>query len=196
MAVRFNHLCSPNASHTFNTNMGELCFAYHSCWRGDICHVCGRPKYIQQPTSKETRPTMCLRPFYLCLFHFSLPLAKSKASDIRWIKLTKLWESIGHFTLIESLQHLNMIIEGIHLLKEEGYLADADNFSNDAGVVCAYHLDWISAKYWTCLMYHIRVEEYGKDSLRVAEVHELYLDPKLFLMVGEGPHMKFINVQA
>jgi hypothetical protein len=82
------------------------------------------------------------------------------------------------------------MVEGIRLLKEEGYLANAVNFSNDAGVVCAYHSDWTSAKYWSYLTYQIRVAEYGGDIPRVAEAHELYMDPKLFPTVaGEGPRM-------
>lgn len=82
------------------------------------------------------------------------------------------------------------------MLKEEGYLADADNFSNDAGVVCAYHSDWVSAKYWTHLTYQIRVVEYGEDSPKAAEAHEVYLDPKLLPMAGEGPPMKFIDIRV
>jgi hypothetical protein len=91
--------------------------------------------------------------------------------------------------LIQSLQGLNAIVEGIRLLKEEGYLADADNFSNDAGVVFTYHSDWVSARYWTHLTYQIIVAEYGEDSPRDAEAHELYLDrsgPKIVSDGGRG----------
>ena len=77
----------------------------------------------------------------------SLPPAESKASDTGQIKLTELGESNSCFTPMESLQCFNAIVEGICLLNEEGYLADADNFLNDARVVCAYHSDWVSAKY-------------------------------------------------
>jgi len=77
------------------------------------------------------------------------------------------------------MQRLRVIVEGIHLLKEEGYLADADDFVNDAGIVCAYHSDWVSAKYWAHFTYQTRVAEFGEDSPRAAEVRGAYFKPEV-----------------
>jgi len=41
-------------------------------------------------------------------------------------------------------------------------------------------------------MANLKIGKYGWPE----EAHELYLDPKLFPMAGEGPRMKFIDVRA
>jgi hypothetical protein len=70
-------------------------------------------------------------------------------SDARRVKLDELRKSIPSFSSIQGFQSLRVIVKGIHLLNEEGFLGDADDFANDAGAVCAYHSDWVSAQYWT-----------------------------------------------
>ncbi len=92
--------------------------------------------------------------------------------------MNALWEIIPSFTPAQGIQRLNVIVEAIHLLKEEGYLADADDVANDAVLVCAYHSDWVSTKYWARLTYQTRVAEFGEDSTRAAEVYGQYLNPK------------------
>ena len=114
-------------------------------------------------------------------------------SDDRRVKLNELWESIANFSPTQGKQRLMVIVEGIHLLKEEGYLADADDFANDAGIVCAYHCDWVSAKYWT---HFTRVAEFGKGSPRAAEVHGAYLNPESILMAGKGPPKMFTKIRV
>jgi len=197
-ASRFNHSCSQNASHVFNANTGELrLHALGTLHAGEEIFVtymeneriCGNPRQTRQDILRTRDHFTCA--CSVC----SLPPAESKASDTRRIKIAQLWERIGRFTSIQSFERLNAIVEGIRLLKEEGYLADTDNFTNDAGLVCAHHSDWVSAKYWTHLTYQIRVAEYGEDNPRTAEAHELYLDPKLFPMAGEGFTMNFIDVR-
>ena len=117
-------------------------------------------------------------------------------SDDRRVKLNELWESITHFSPTQGTQRLKVIVEGIHLLKEEGYLADADDFANDAGIVCAYHSDWVSAKYWAHFTYQTRVSEFGEDSPRAAEVRGAYLNPKSIPMAGKGPPKKFTEIRV
>ena len=73
------------------------------------------------------------------------------------------------------------------MLKEEGYLTAADEFTNDAVLICAYHSDWVSAKYWARLTYQGTVAEYGEDSTRAAEVRGQYLNPKSIPLAGLGP---------
>lgn len=126
----------------------------------------------------------------------SLPEVESKMSDARRVTINELWESIPSFSSTQGLQGLRVIVKGIQLLKEEGYLADADDFANDAGIVCAYHSDWVSAKYWTYFTYQTRVAEFGQDSPRAAEVLGAYLNPKSIPMAGKGPPKKFTEIRV
>ena len=148
----------------FNTNTGELrLYALGTVPAGEEILVTyvesqsiyGNPRRKRQDLLRAREHFTCACACSIC----SLPLAESKESDMRWIKLTELWESIGRLTSIEGLRRLNAIVEGIRLLKEEGCLAGADNFSNDVEVVCTYHSDWASAKHWTHPTYQIRVAE-------------------------------------
>ena len=108
-------------------------------------------------------------------------------SDARRQKATGLWEAIGQLNPNQGVQCLNFVVEGVRLLQEEGYLADADDFTNEAGPVCAYHSDWVSTSYWAALTYHTRVAEFGEDSPRAAEVRKLHLNAKSFAFAGLGP---------
>jgi len=117
-------------------------------------------------------------------------------SDARRVKLDELWESIPSFSPIQGMQRLRVIVKGIHLLKEEGFLGDADDFANDAGIVCAYHSDWVSARYWTHFTYRTRAAEFGEDSTRAAEVCGVYLNPKSIPMAGQGPPKKFTEIRV
>jgi len=94
------------------------------------------------------------------------------------------------------MQRLRVVVEGIHLLKEEGYLADADDFANDAGIVCAYHSDWVSARYWAHFTYQTRVAEFGEDSPRASQVGGAYLNPKSIPMAGKGPPKKSTDIRV
>jgi hypothetical protein len=56
--------------------------------------------------------------------------------------------------------------------------------------ICAYHLDWASAKYWAMKMYYeSRVAGFGVDSYKEREVKAMMLDPKTSLSAsGMGTH--------
>jgi hypothetical protein len=198
-ASRFNHSCSPNARFSFNSNTGELrIYALGNILPGEeifVSYISSRGLYGSPRRSRQGN----LRDRY----HFtcacsvcSLSEAKSKMSDARRVKATALWEIIPSFTPLQGIQRLKVIVEALQLLKEEGYLADADDFTNDAVLVCAYHSDWVSTKYWARLTYQTRVAEFGEDSTRAAEVHGQYLNPKSAPLAGVGPRKKLTHIRV
>jgi hypothetical protein len=197
-ASRFNHSCSPNARFSFNSNTGELrIYALGNIPPGEeifVSYISGRSLYASPRRSRQD----VLRDRY----HFTcacsvcnLSEAESKMSDVRRVKVNELSEIIPSFTSTLGIEFLKAIVEAIHLLKEEGYLADADEFTEDAVLACAYHSDWVSAKYWARLTYQTRVAEFGEDSTRAAEFYGHYLNPKSFLSAGQGPPEKFTEIR-
>ena len=117
-------------------------------------------------------------------------------SDWRRQKVNELWEIIRRLNPPQGVLCLTFVVEAIRLLQEEGYLADADDFTKEAGTVCAYHSDWVSTSYWAGLTYHTRVAEFGEDSLQAAEVRELYLNPKSSEFAGLGPPMDLTGIRV
>jgi hypothetical protein len=113
------------------------------------------------------------------------------ASDERRVRVKELWESIPYFPPNRSRQRLLAIARAIRLLKEEGYAADYDDFTNDAASICAFHSDWASAKYWAAETYKTSVAEFGEDSDRAKEAKEMFEDPKTAKMAGTGPRQTF-----
>ena len=193
---RFNHSCSPNARYSFNSNTGELrIYALGDISPGDEIFVTYRSLYGSPRRSRQEN--LRTRYHFTCAcFVCSLSEAESKMSDARRVKLNELWEIIPSFTPTQGIQRLNVIVEAIHLLREEGYLTDADDFTNMAVPVCAYHSDWASAKYWARLTYQTRVAEFGEDSPRAAEVRGQYLNPKSLPLAGRGPPKKFTEIRV
>ncbi|KIM49935.1 hypothetical protein M413DRAFT_119347 [Hebeloma cylindrosporum] len=197
-ASRFNHSCSPNARYSFNANTGVLrIYALGRIPIGEeifVTYIAGRNLYGNTRQFRQnllsTRHFTCACP--VC----SLPEVESKMSDARRVKINELRESIAGLSHTESTQRLKVIVKGIHLLKEEGILGDADDFTNVAGIVCAYHSDWVSAEYWTRFTYETRVAEFGVDSPRAAEVRGVYVNPKSIPMAGRGPRKKFTNIRV
>ena len=198
-ASRFNHSCSPNARFSFNFNTGELrIYALGNISPGDeifVAYISSRGLYGSPRRSRQEN--LRARYHFTCAcFVCSLSEAESKMSDARRVKVNDLWEIIPRFTPTQGTQRLNVIVEAIHLLREEGYLADADDFTNDAVLVCAYHSDWVSTEYWARLTYQTRVAEFGEDSPRAAEVYGQYLNPKSAPMAGLGPPKKFTKIRV
>jgi hypothetical protein len=115
----------------------------------------------------------------------------AEASDARRTEVAKIWESNPWIPPDRTRDRLSVIVRAIHLLQEEGYAADYDDFTNDAASVCAYHSDWDSARYWATKTYEARVAEFGEGSPRALEVRPTYLDPKKFEMAGRGLRQKF-----
>ena len=184
-ASRFNHSCSPNAHYSFNSNTGEIrIYALGTIPRGEEIFV----PYLCLFQSRQSRQANLRRRYHFtCACSVcSLPEAESKKSDARRQRLMKLFETISRFDFAKANQHLNCAVEGIRLLREEGCLGGADNFTYLAGPICAYYSDWVSTSYWASLTYHARVAEFGEDSPKAAEVRELYLNPKSFDYAGVG----------
>ncbi|KAF7972103.1 hypothetical protein HWV62_18926 [Athelia sp. TMB] len=102
----------------------------------------------------------------------------SAASDARRSSVNKIWDSVPYFPPTQTTNRLQAIARAIHLLEEEGYAADADDFTNDAAAICACYSDWASVKYWATKTYQTRVAEFGKDSPRAAEVLPILVNPQ------------------
>jgi hypothetical protein len=189
-ASMFNHSCSPNARHSFNPNTGEVrIYALGTISRSDEIFVAYIGSRDLDGTPRRSRQAILrTRYHFTCACSVcSLPEAESKMSDARRQKVNELWKFTRSYTPAQGVQCLNVIVEAIRLLKEEGYLADADDFTNEAGRICAFHCDLVSTSYWAGLTYHTRVAEFGEDSPRVEEVRDLYLNPKSYPFAGWGP---------
>ena len=199
-ASRFNHSCSPNASYSFNSNSGEIrIYALGTIPRGEeifVAYVSGKSLYGSPRHSRQAN--LRRRYHFTCTCSIcSLPEAESNMSDARRQKVTELLEVIASLNdPNQGVRCLNAVVEGVRLLQEEGYLADAHDFTKEAGPVCAIHSDWVSASYWAGLTYNSRIAEFGKDSLIAAETLELYLNPKMSEYAGLGPPMDLTGIRV
>ena len=194
-ASRFNHSCSPNATFMFNSNTGDLrIYALGTIPCGEEIFIAyistndllGRGMYGSSRRSRQV--TLRNRYHFTCKCSVcSLSKAKSKVSDARRQRVFAIWESLESYSLSQGAQCLNAIVEAIHLLQEEGYLADAYNFTDKAGFFSAFHSDWVSTRYWVDLTYHARVAEFGEDSSQAADVRKKFLNPRSYILAGMGP---------
>ncbi|KAF8259761.1 hypothetical protein EI94DRAFT_969320 [Lactarius quietus] len=200
-ASKFNHSCSPNAKFSFNSDTGEArIYALGTIPRGEEIFIAyigstdlyGTPRRLRQANLRNCYHFTCACP--IC----SLSEAESKKSDARRVKVNQLRENIlsSNPSRLPGAQLLNAVVKVIHLLQEERCLADADEFTTCAAVICALHSDWVSAKYWAGLTYHTRVTKFGEDSPRTAEVRVQYLNPRSFPYAGRGPAMKFTEIRV
>jgi hypothetical protein len=136
-ASRFNHSCSPNARHEFNSKTGELeIFALGSIRCGEEIFLAyigcrciyGSPRRSRQAILRERYHFTCA--CSVC----SLPEAEAKMSDARRQKVNELWETAGRFTPTQEVQGLvDLAVEAMGLLRKEGYLEDVEDFLNEAG---------------------------------------------------------------
>ncbi|KAF8259305.1 hypothetical protein EI94DRAFT_1813540 [Lactarius quietus] len=184
-ASRFNHSCSPNAKFSFNSNTGELrIYALGPIPRGEEIftayingpHLYGKPRLLRQDKLYDLYHFTCA-----CSVCF-LPQAESKKSDARRIKIDKVWDTIQNVDPgpLQGMQVLYDIVEALYFFRQEGYLADADDFTNYVARVYAHRSEWVYAQYWAGLTYHSRIAEFGEDSPRVSEVRGEYPNPKSF----------------
>ncbi|KAF8259302.1 hypothetical protein EI94DRAFT_1669012 [Lactarius quietus] len=182
-ASRFNHSCSPNAKFSFNSNTGELrIYALGPIPRGEEIftayingnHLYGKPRRLRQAKLRDSHHFTCA--CSVC----SLSEAESKKSDARRVKIDKVWDTIQNVRpRLQGTQVLDDIVEALHLLMQEGYLADTHSFTSYAALVCAHHSDVVSTRYWGGLSYHTRVAEFGEDSTEAAEFRK-YPNPRSF----------------
>ncbi|EDR00320.1 uncharacterized protein LACBIDRAFT_334260 [Laccaria bicolor S238N-H82] len=171
-ASRFNHSCSPNARFSFNPTNGQLrIFALSDIPVGEeICVAYLSSRRLYGQTRQHRQGILRSRYHFTCSCSVcSLPKAEMILSDSRRVKVNELWDKVPMFPPNQTIQRLNTIVQAINLLEEEGYAADYDDFTNDAALICAYHSDYESSKYWAKLTYETRVAEFGEDSPRAAE---------------------------
>ena len=195
---RFNHSCSPNARFSFNPTTGHFrIFALSDILVGEeICVAYLSSRRLYGQTRQDRQGLLRSRYHFTCSCSVcSLPKAEITLSDSRRVKVNELWEKVPMFRPNQTIQRLNTIAQAINLLKEEGYAADYDDFTNDAAIICAYHSDYESSKYWAKLTYETRVAEFGEDSPRAAEVRDTYLNPKSFSMAGTGRVQRFSHIR-
>jgi hypothetical protein len=65
-------------------------------------------------------------------------------SDVRRQRVNELWEIAGRFTPAQGFQsYVNVVVEAMRLLQEEGYLDGVDDFMKEAGPIGALHSDWV-----------------------------------------------------
>ena len=192
-ASRFNHSCSPNARYSWNPDIKRMrVYALRDIVYGDeifISYLAGRGVY---GSSRAERQAGLSRYMFTCVcIACGLQGPAAVASDERRLQIKALWESVPYFPPEQAPNRLSAIVHAIHLLEEEGYAADYDDFTNDAAAICAHHSDWASAKYWATKTYETRVAEFGEDSYRAKEVKAMMLDPKTGSLAGMGSRQKF-----
>lgn len=195
---RFNHSCSPNARYSWNPDVRRMrVYALRDIAYGDeifVSYLASRGVYGSSRAERQTR--LAKRYIFTCACTAcGLQGPATIASDERRLQITALWEAVPHFPPQQTRNRLLAIVEAIHLLEEEGYAADYDDFTNDAAAICAYHSDWASAKYWATKTYETRVAEFGEDSYRAKEVKAMMLDPTTGPLAGMGPQQKFTDVR-
>ena len=191
-ASRFNHSCSPNARYSWDPTIKRLRIHALREIAADeeifVCYLASRNVY---GTGTQGRQHQLTRFGFICgCVTCSLNGPDAIISDQRRTEIARIWDSVPMF-LNQPEKRLREIARAIHLLQDEGYVADFDDFTNDAVAICAFHSDWDSAKYWATLTYETRVAEFGHDSRRATEVRGQFLDPKTLPMAGMGRHQRF-----
>ena len=195
---RFNHSCSPNARYSWNPDIRRMrVYALRDIANGDeifVSYIASRGVYGSSRAERQAR--LAERYMFTCACTAcGLQGPAAVASDKRRLQIMKLWESVPSFPPQQTRNRLLAIVRAIHLLEEEGYAADYDDFTKDAAAICAYHSDWASAKYWATKTYETRVAEFGEDSYRAKEVKAMMLDPTTGPLAGMGPQQKFTDVR-
>lgn len=100
----------------------EICIAYLGCRR-----LYGSPHQSRQAILRSRHH------FTGACSFCSLPEAESKMNDARRMRVNELWEIDGRLTPTREDQYLNVVDEGIRLLKEEGCLMDVYEFMDEVG---------------------------------------------------------------
>ena len=139
---RFNHSCSPNACFDFDSDTGELrIHALTAISHGEEIFISYISRRCLYGSPRRSRQSILHNGYHFtCVCSLcSLPEAESKISDVRRHRLNELWEIAGRLTPTQEDQCFNVIVEGIRLLREEGYLADVDDFLNEAGPIEAIY---------------------------------------------------------
>ncbi|KAI0319514.1 hypothetical protein OF83DRAFT_1109832 [Amylostereum chailletii] len=196
LASRFNHSCRPNARYSWHAASRALrIYALQDIPEGQeimVSYIAGRNVYGSTKAERFERLNVRYG-FYCACEACSLPSTVQAESDGRRKELARLWASIPYFSPHQTDARLRAIARGVRLMQEEGYTADADDFTNDAAAICAYHGDWDSVTHWARKTYESRLAEFGGDSRRAldTEICTLLADPKRHSMAGSGRKMVF-----
>lgn len=182
LASRFNHSCSPNARYSWHAAGDRLrIYALRDIAVGDEVNVSYlSASHVYGSRHKDRQDRLKTHYGFICTCVVcSLPFLEQKASDTRRVEIAHIWESFTHYMPDQTgTDRLRATVHAIRLMEQEGYDADADDFTRDAACICACHADWESVRYWATKTYETRVAEFGEDSQRAADVRDLYLDLK------------------
>ncbi|KAJ7176606.1 SET domain-containing protein [Mycena filopes] len=195
VASRFNHSCLPNARYSFHTPTKSIrIFALTDIAPGEelrVSYLASRNVYGSTRAERQRR--------FLASFNFvcvcpacSLTGAALEASDARRREAAALWNGLtAHDPRLHGGRVVRDAVRGIRLLREEGYMADADDFARDAAAFCAMHSDWESAKYWAKLDYDTKCAEFGKDHEHARKAKVFCDDPRRYAQAGMYSGQKF-----
>jgi hypothetical protein len=188
---RFNHSCSSNARYSWHAQAGrERVYALRDIAVDEEIFVSYLSRVYGSPCA--SRQARLSRYNFTCrCVACALQGEEAAASDARRTEITRLYESIDYYSPMQSALRLRAVVRALHLLQEEGYPADADDFTVDATAPCAYHSDWASAKYWAEKTVEIRVAEFGIDSVHAVKARETLLDLRKLPEAGNGPRLTF-----
>ncbi|KAI0057661.1 SET domain-containing protein [Artomyces pyxidatus] len=190
-AARFNHSCAPNARYSWHAGSGAFrIYALRAVAAGDellVSYISARGVYGSARGERQAR----LRAWgFECACDACARTGEAlRASDARRRTIARLWESVPHYGPRESAGRIAAIVRGVRMMREEGYAADEDDFTQDAAVMCAHHSDWAAARYWGRKTYEARAAEFGGDSqLRALDpqTQMFLLNPEAHEMAGLG----------
>lgn len=194
-ASRFNHSCSPNARYSWHPDSGRLrIFALTDIAIGEEIRVSYLASRNVYGSTRDERRRRCFAKFnFECLCPAcSLGGAALEASDARRREAAVLWEGMmRHDPKFHGQRVLRDAVRAIQLLQEEGYMADADDFAQDAAAFCAMHSDWESAKYWAKYSYDSRCAEFGVDHEHSRKSKVYSDDPRKYAQSGMYSGQKF-----
>ncbi|KAE9405406.1 SET domain-containing protein [Gymnopus androsaceus JB14] len=176
-ASRFNHSCSPNARYTYHEPLkqerisaltdiaeGEEIFVSYLQSR----NVYGSPHAIRRQT--------LLSKYRFCCECVACDDLNYQQSDQRRQEIGKIWDTLPRLT--DGRTALISVVKAITLMREDGYLGDADDFATDAAALCAGHSDWESCEYWARVAYENRAAEFGDDHPHAQRSREILAQPR------------------
>lgn len=195
-ASRFNHSCHPNARYSWHAPTKTFrIYALQDIADGDeifVSYLSSRNVYGSSGAHRQARLKTTLRFACTCIA-CTLPADKQSVSDRRRQQISRLWDSVPMFPPNRTTARLQAIADGVRLMAEEGYCADADDFTNDAAAICCFHSDWESARYWALKTYSSRTMEFGADSARALDngIKTVLLEPTKHDMAAMGKKQVF-----
>ncbi|EKM50558.1 uncharacterized protein PHACADRAFT_213473 [Phanerochaete carnosa HHB-10118-sp] len=159
---RFNHSCSLNTRFAWHakTNTARV-FALRPIAVGEeIFHWYRKP---YKSTRTQRQELLSDFKFVCTCSACTLPEDQQAASDSRRKEIGRLWEVSFDIPLSQAVWRVQTDTRVVHLLCSEGIADETDLFTVNAAIMCAYHGDWESAKYWALDTYKAHVHQFGAD---------------------------------